>query len=96
MNNDLQNQTSLSLNQAKRELAFAERDKKRKALEKIIGIETQDQDGNPELDIDPENPIPAAEDDITKDILLIEAAHISIDLGLVWDAKNQRIFADVD
>lgn len=96
MNNDLQNQTSLSLNQTKRELAFAERDEKRKALAKIIGIETQDEDGNPELAINPEEPIVSADDDISKDILLLEAAHISLDLGMVWDAKNQRFFADAN
>lgn len=94
MNNDLQNQTSLSLHQSKREHAFAERDKRRKALEEIIGIEQQDEDANTELDIDTENSIPSADKDINKDILLIEAAHISVDLGLLWDAKNQRILAD--
>ncbi len=91
MNNDLQNQVSITLNQNEREQAFSERDEKRKSLEKIIGINNEGNADDENLALQPELAIETTDDDINNDILLIEAAHISADLSELWDEKQQTV-----
>lgn len=91
MNNDLQNQVTITLNQNEREQAFSERDEKRKALENIIGINNEENTNDENLALQPELAIETTDDDINNDILLIEAAHISADLSELWDEKQQTV-----
>jgi len=91
INNDLQNQVSITLNQNEREQAFSERDEKRKSLEKIIGINNEGNADDENLALQPELAIETTDDDINNDILLIEAAHISADLSELWDEKQQTV-----
>lgn len=91
MNNDLQNQVTITLNQNEREQAFSERDEKRKALENIIGINNEENANDENLALQPELAIETTDDDINNDILLIEAAHISADLSELWDEKQQTV-----
>lgn len=91
MNNDLQNQVTITLNQNEREQAFSERDEKRKALENIIGINNEENANDEDLALQPELAIETTDDDINNDILLIEAAHISADLSELWDEKQQTV-----
>lgn len=91
MNNDLQNQVTITLNQNEREQAFSVRDEKRKALENIIGINNEENANDEDLALQPELAIETTDDDINNDILLIEAAHISADLSELWDEKQQAV-----
>jgi len=91
MNNDLQNQVSVTLNQSEREQAFSVRDEKRKTLENIIGLDNQPNEDNENSSLQSELAIGITDDDINNDILLIEAAQISADLSELWDEKQQAI-----
>ena len=94
MNNDLQNQVSVTLNQSEREQAFSVRDEKRKTLENIIGLDNQPNEDNENSSLQSELAIGITDDDINNDILLIEAAQISADLSELWDEKQQAIFVN--
>lgn len=82
LNEALQNQTELSLNQAKRKKTFNKLESDRKQYEKLIGLNESDED---------ENIDNAANPDISSDILLIEAAQISADLHHYWSKDAQRM-----
>ncbi len=82
LNEALQNQTELSLNQAKRKKTFNKLESDRKQYEKLIGLNESDEG---------ENSDNAASPDISSDILLIEAAQISADLNHYWSKDAQRM-----
>ncbi len=83
LNENLQNQTELSLNQSKREKAFSQLENDRKKYQKLIGLSD-----NTEEDSDP-----AEKESLDSDILLIEAAKISADLNTFWNRDKQRMIA---
>lgn len=75
LNEDLQNQSELSLNKAKRKKEFSQLEKDRKQFEKLIGLNNED----------------AEDADKSNDILLLEAAQISADLNSYWSKAAQRM-----
>ena len=80
LNETLQNQTEFSLNKAKRKKTFSKLENDRKEYEKLIGLNTSEQDEENEN-----------EPDISSDVLLIEAAEISADLNHYWNQDKQRM-----
>ncbi len=83
LNENLQNQTELSLNQSVREKLYTQLEKDRKEFQSLIGIdELDDEDANGDQSII---------DTIDSDVLLKEAAYISADLNHFWNKDTQRI-----
>lgn len=80
LNEELQNQTELSLNQSVREKHYAQLEKDRKEFQSLIGIIEPDDDSAQN-----------SEDNIDSDVLLKEAAEISADLNHFWNKDTQRI-----
>jgi carboxyl-terminal processing protease len=80
LNEELQNQDTVSLNEATRKQLFSAIEDKRKKYQEIIGLPEADED-----DISIPDP---ADKNIEQDILLLEAAHISADLKNHWNSST--------
>ena len=84
LNEQLQKQTEISLNQAKREKTFTQLENNRKQYEKLIGMDKQQQNNR-------EDASQTKDNDPANDILLIEAARISADLNYYWNRDEQTM-----